>query len=72
MMFSFVLLRFRITVTWASDKMVWIEKHFGKEFVNKIVITCDKTIVDADFLIDDKEFIKGVNGRPSFLHVLKS
>jgi len=51
--------------------MVWIEKHFGKEFVNKIVITCNKTILDVDFLIDDKEFIKGVNGRPSFLHVLK-
>ena len=33
--------------------------------------SCDKTIVDANILIDDKEFIKSVNGRPSYLHVLK-
>ena len=57
--------------TCASDKMIWIEKHLGKEFVNKIVITFDKTIVDAEFLIDDKEHIKGANGKPSFLHILK-
>ncbi|KAL6048370.1 hypothetical protein STEG23_000063, partial [Scotinomys teguina] len=32
----------------------WVEKHFGPEFLEQIVLTRDKTVVSADLLIDDR------------------
>uniref|UniRef100_A0A8C2FCC3 5',3'-nucleotidase, mitochondrial n=1 Tax=Cyprinus carpio TaxID=7962 RepID=A0A8C2FCC3_CYPCA len=48
----------------------WIEKHLGPEFLEKIILTKDKTIVTGDILIDDKPEILGVEPSPSWEHVL--
>lgn len=40
----------------------WVEKHFGPEFLEQIVLTRDKTVVSADLLIDDRPDITGKEG----------
>ncbi|XP_042623013.1 5'(3')-deoxyribonucleotidase, mitochondrial-like isoform X1 [Cyprinus carpio] len=52
------------------EKYAWIEKHLGPEFLEKIILTKDKTIVTGDILIDDKPEILGVEPSPSWEHVL--
>ncbi|RXM31053.1 hypothetical protein EOD39_7310 [Acipenser ruthenus] len=42
-----------------QEKFLWVEKHLGAEFVQRLILTRDKTIVHADLLIDDKDSIKG-------------
>lgn len=37
---------------------------------NRIVITHDKTIINADYLIDDHPDIVGINNKPSWKHIL--
>ncbi|KAK2156686.1 hypothetical protein LSH36_207g03020 [Paralvinella palmiformis] len=37
----------------------WVEHHLGWNWINKIIITKDKTIISGDLLIDDKPVIKG-------------
>lgn len=53
-----------------SEKLEWIEKFFGKRFHRKVIMTNDKTLINADFLLDDKEFITGAMENPSFTHIL--
>lgn len=36
------------------EKYTWIEKHFGKEWVKRIIVAKDKTMVIGDYLIDDR------------------
>ncbi|KAG5853552.1 hypothetical protein ANANG_G00027200 [Anguilla anguilla] len=52
------------------EKYAWIEKHFGHEFLEQIILTRDKTVVSGDILIDDKPDILGVEPKPSWEHVL--
>ena len=42
------------------EKYQWIEHYLGREFVERVILTRDKTLVRGDFLIDDKPDIKGV------------
>jgi 5'-nucleotidase len=51
------------------EKYEWIEEHLGKAWVDKIVITKDKTLVKGDFLIDDKPEITG-SDTPQWEHIL--
>lgn len=37
----------------------WVEKHLGPQFVERIILTRDKTVVLGDLLIDDKDTIQG-------------
>lgn len=37
----------------------WVEKHFGPDFLDHIVLATDKTVVSADLLIDDRPDITG-------------
>jgi 5'-nucleotidase len=53
----------------ASDKYEWINKHFGKKWVGKLILAPDKTLVDGHILIDDRPEIKGVR-TPTWEHVL--
>ncbi|XP_030361601.1 5'(3')-deoxyribonucleotidase, cytosolic type isoform X2 [Strigops habroptila] len=39
------------------EKYKWVEKHLGPEFVERIILTRDKTVVSADLLFDDKDTI---------------
>lgn len=36
-----------------SEKAYWIKKHFGFEWLNYLIISCDKTLLIGDYLIDD-------------------
>lgn len=42
-----------------SLQYAWVEKHFGPDFLEQIVLTRDKTVVSADLLIDDRLDIIG-------------
>ncbi len=42
------------------EKYRWVEKHLGPDFVKKLIMSRDKTLVKGDFLIDDKPEIKGL------------
>ncbi|XP_019397504.1 PREDICTED: 5'(3')-deoxyribonucleotidase, mitochondrial [Crocodylus porosus] len=52
------------------EKYAWVEKHFGQEFLEQIVLTRDKTVVSADLLIDDRPDITGAEPNPSWEHIL--
>ncbi|XP_029784745.1 5'(3')-deoxyribonucleotidase, mitochondrial [Suricata suricatta] len=58
------------------EKYAWVEKHFGPEFLDQIVLATDKTVVSADLLIDDRPDITGkwpaagAEPHPSWEHVL--
>ncbi|XP_019398075.1 PREDICTED: 5'(3')-deoxyribonucleotidase, cytosolic type [Crocodylus porosus] len=52
------------------EKYKWVEKHLGPEFVDRLILTRDKTIVSADLLFDDKDTIQGVEPNPSWEHIL--
>eukprot|EP00062_Callorhinchus_milii_P020461 gi/632976133/ref/XP_007904626.1/ PREDICTED: 5'(3')-deoxyribonucleotidase, mitochondrial [Callorhinchus milii] len=54
------------------EKYAWVEKHLGKEFLEQIVLTRDKTLISADLLIDDKVDISGVEPNPTWEHILFS
>ena len=53
-----------------SEKLEWLEKFFGKRFKRKVIMTNDKTLINADILLDDKEHIVGAIDEPSFTHIL--
>ncbi|NWW72732.1 NT5C protein, partial [Climacteris rufus] len=46
------------------EKYKWVEKHLGPEFVERIILTRDKTVVAADLLFDDKDTIQGLSSAP--------
>ncbi|NXD62359.1 NT5C protein, partial [Eolophus roseicapillus] len=52
------------------EKYKWVEKHLGPKFVERIILTRDKTIVSADLLFDDKDTITGAEPNPSWEHIL--
>ncbi|KAM9304917.1 5'(3')-deoxyribonucleotidase, mitochondrial [Gastrophryne carolinensis] len=52
------------------EKYAWVEKHFGHEFLEQIILTRDKTVVAADLLIDDRPDITGAEAMPSWEHIL--
>ncbi|XP_015670531.1 5'(3')-deoxyribonucleotidase, cytosolic type [Protobothrops mucrosquamatus] len=54
------------------EKYRWVAQHLGPNFVGRIILTRDKTVVSADLLIDDKDTIKGVEPNPSWEHILFS
>lgn len=52
------------------EKFEWVDQFLGPEWVKRIVLTKDKTIVKADVIIDDKPEITGVESTPSWEHIL--
>jgi 5'-nucleotidase len=60
--------------TCASDKHFSLERDFGHKWAKRAIITEDKTVLDLDFLFDDKPEITGFNTqegrRPSWEHIL--
>lgn len=37
----------------------WVEKHLGRDFLEQVILTRDKTLITGDILIDDKPDILG-------------
>lgn len=50
------------------EKFEWIDEHLGQVWVERTIITRDKTLVRGDILIDDKPNITGVC-KPTWEHV---
>jgi len=55
-----------------EEKFAWIEEHLGEDWLDKIIITKDKTVVNGHVLIDDRPNIKGAVKKPTWEHVLFS
>ncbi|XP_016067852.1 PREDICTED: 5'(3')-deoxyribonucleotidase, cytosolic type [Miniopterus natalensis] len=53
-----------------GEKFRWVDKHLGPQFVERIILTRDKTVVLGDLLIDDKDTILGQEEIPSWEHIL--
>nr|XP_006825056.1 PREDICTED: 5'(3')-deoxyribonucleotidase, mitochondrial-like [Saccoglossus kowalevskii] len=53
-----------------TEKFQWIDKYLGNDFVTRMVLTRDKTVVSGDLLIDDKPNITGAEKNPSWEHIL--
>lgn len=53
-----------------QDKLAWVEKHLGAEWINRVIITKDKTLIDGDILIDDKPSIHGAKIDPTWVQVV--
>lgn len=51
-------------------KYKWVENYIGPAWVNKIILTKDKTLIKADYLIDDKPKITGLESTPNWEHIL--
>jgi 5'-nucleotidase len=52
------------------EKYEWVEKVLGPNWVKRIILTKDKTLVKADYLIDDKPEVVGVEDTPSWEHIV--
>jgi len=37
----------------------WVEEHLGLDFINLMILTRDKTMINGHLLIDDRPDIKG-------------
>jgi len=40
-------------------QFAWVKQHLGAEWMKRIIITCDKTLIHGDLLIDDKHAVTG-------------
>jgi hypothetical protein len=62
------------TVTWPwSRKLAWVERHLGRDWLRRTVISPDKTLVGDRgrpcVLVDDRPEVTGV-ASPPWTHVL--
>lgn len=55
----------------AREKFISVERLLGPEFLERMIITRDKTQVQGDLLVDDKPRVSG-SRTPSWKHVLFS
>ena len=51
------------------EKYEWVEQHLGHDFVRRMILTRDKTMVHGDVLVDDNPDITGTR-TPSWRHVV--
>ncbi|XP_076468956.1 5'(3')-deoxyribonucleotidase, cytosolic type-like [Babylonia areolata] len=54
------------------EKFKWVEDHLGEEWINRLILTKDKTMVNGDLLIDDRPRIRGALDPPAWKQVLFS
>jgi 5'-nucleotidase len=52
-----------------AEKYQWVERHLGKPWTERLILTRDKTLVQADILVDDRPEITGAV-RPRWRHIL--
>lgn len=52
-----------------AEKFAWVKKYLGQHFVERIIMTRDKTLVHGDVLIDDNPSIHGER-EPTWTHIL--
>jgi len=42
-----------------GEKFAWVDRHLGSDWVRRVILTKDKTMVRGDVLIDDKPEVTG-------------
>jgi len=52
-----------------SEKFEWVAHHLGNEWLQRVIVSYDKTVVDGDILVDDKPIITG-EATPRWKHVV--
>lgn len=52
-----------------QEKYEWVERNLGLDFVSRMIVTKDKTVVVGDILIDDKPSISGTR-TPIWKHII--
>lgn len=55
--------------TCLNDKYNWVKNYLGTDWLKKLIITKDKTLIQGTFLLDDKPEIYG-NTVPTWEHVI--
>jgi len=53
-----------------AEKFEWVQRHLGSEWLPRVVLTTDKTIVKGDVLIDDKPRITGFQAEPEWQQII--
>ncbi|XP_060084120.1 5'(3')-deoxyribonucleotidase, mitochondrial-like [Ylistrum balloti] len=53
-----------------KEKYEWVENHLGPDFIEKVILTRDKTVINGHLLIDDRPDIKGACAKPTWEHIL--
>lgn len=53
-----------------TEKADWVNRHLGKYWLKRMILTNDKTVINGDWLIDDKPEIKGANKNPTWQQVV--
>jgi 5'-nucleotidase len=56
--------------TCCNDKLEWVHQHLGYEWTRRTIISKDKTVIDGDFLIDDKPVITGIAIEPIWQRIV--
>lgn len=51
------------------EKYCWVDQNLGSKWVDRIIMTRDKTLVSGDILIDDRPTLFGVQ-QPSWEHII--
>jgi 5'-nucleotidase len=51
------------------EKYLWVEKHLGREFTERVVLTKAKALIKGDFLVDDAPQIPAED-RADWQHVI--
>jgi 5'-nucleotidase len=52
-----------------TEKYAWVDKHLGKDWVRRLILAKDKTLIQGNALIDDKPDVGGVV-IPTWEHIL--
>ena len=52
----------------SDEKLAWISRFLGPQWVNKTILAADKTMVRGDVLIDDKPRVTG-SATPTWQHI---
>lgn len=56
--------------TCVAEKYAWVRRHLGEEFLSRIIITRDKTVIKGRLLIDDKPRVAGACNKPEWTHIV--
>lgn len=51
------------------EKYQWVERHLGRDFIDRIFLAKDKTFIRGDILIDDNPWVRGVC-EPAWEHIV--
>lgn len=52
-----------------AEKYQWVERHLGRDWTQRLILTRDKTLIQGDILVDDRPAIEGAV-RPRWRHIV--